>query len=243
MMHMPNIRELFIPDPGMEIAECDLEQADARVVAWDADDETLKAIFRDPTKDLHMENAKTIWGPTAGPIERQRAKQGVHATNYGVSAYKLSHTLNISQSQADHFQRIWFAKHPKIKAWQNRVQHDIMTKRKVTNKFGYHRIYFGRIEDLLKEALAWIPQSTVAIAVNHALLRIHKELPEVQLLLQVHDSVVFQYPAEMREALLPKLHEIMQVTIPYDDPLIIPSTIKVSTKSWGACEKVKWPGT
>ena len=104
---LPNIRKLFVPDPGYMIADCDLAQADAQVVAWEADDEELKAVFRDPTADLHDENAKTIFG-TLTPANRQLAKAGVHLTNYGGKARTCATALGITVKQAEDFQRKWF---------------------------------------------------------------------------------------------------------------------------------------
>lgn len=242
MMAMPNIRKMFIPTPGYLIAEVDLEQADARVVAWDAEDETLKAIFNDPTKDLHIENAVAIFGECSGKddIRRQYAKQGVHLTNYAGSAYVLARTLNISVAQAERFQKRWFTAHPKVKRWQDKVQAQLFKTRKVRNAYGFQRPYFGRIEDLLKEALAWIPQSTVALTINQAMLNLEASVPEARLLLQVHDSIVFEYPKELDLQLRPRIREAVHVKIPYDDPLVIPCAMKTSALSWGHCEKVSW---
>lgn len=142
------------------------------------------------------------------------------------------------------------------------------TARQIRNKFGYRRYYFDRVEDLLPEALAWIGQSTVAIVSNIALTntrpyvteqmiaadiwrqyidaqieQIRAELLRLgfQNLLQIHDSFVFQYPARNEHLILPLLHRALTVTIPYDDPLVIPWGLKTSTKSWGDCEEREWP--
>ena len=59
-MSLPNVRELFLPDPDHVMFECDLKGADAQVVAWEADDEDLKAAFRAGI-DVHSKNAKDIF--------------------------------------------------------------------------------------------------------------------------------------------------------------------------------------
>ena len=69
---LPNLRRLFVPDPDYIIIDVDLERADAQVVAWEADDEELKQMFREGV-DIHEENSRTIG------CSRQQAKVGVHA--------------------------------------------------------------------------------------------------------------------------------------------------------------------
>ena len=60
-LYRPNLRKMFIPDPGYAIADHDLDQADARIVAWEADCPSLKEIFNDPDRDLHNENCEIIF--------------------------------------------------------------------------------------------------------------------------------------------------------------------------------------
>lgn len=238
---LPNIRKLFIPDVGMVIADFDLEQADARVVAWEANDEELKAIFRDPKADLHDENAKTIFGKLTEE-NRQLAKGGVHATNYGCSAPTLARSLGVTVKQAEAFQRTWFQAHPGIHEWHRRVERELQTTRMVRNKFGNCRYYFDRIERLLPEALAWLPQSTVALVIERGMVNIDNNLPDVELLMQVHDSLVMQYPTTVHPQRLPDIKREMEIIVPYDDPLIIPVSPSVSMKSWGDVVDVDWEG-
>ena len=239
-MPLPNVRKLFLPDPGYIIADCDLEQADAQVVAWEANDDELKAIFRDPTADLHDENAKTIFG-TLTKRNRQLAKTGVHAVNYGAKPRTLAAALGVSMREAEHFTNRWFAAHPGIVDWHRRVDADLAFTRQVKNRFGNVRYYFDRIEHLLPQALAWVPQSTVALVINRALVEVDARLRgRVELLMQVHDSLVMQIPKEHFPSVLPELKRCMEVTIPYDDPLIIPVGLDVSETSWGEVEKYDW---
>jgi DNA polymerase I-like protein with 3'-5' exonuclease and polymerase domains len=93
-----------------------------------------------------------------------------------------------------------------------------------------------RVEALLPEALAWIPQSTVAITINKGWLNLVRTMPQVKILLQVHDSLVFQYPISEHPHILDEIKKQLAIVIPYDDPLIIPVAIKTSTVSWGDCE-------
>ncbi len=246
-VELPNIRKLFVPDPGYLMVDADLAGADARVVAWDANDEDLKAAFRAGI-NIHVKNARDIFpdkvrGMSDEAIEATDRpggiyhdnKRAVHATNYGASAKTLAITLGWTIREAEAFQRTWFSLHPAIGDWHDRVSTDLSSSRTVSNRFGYRRVYFDRVDGLLPEALAWIPQSTVALVTIKAALMIYETLRWVQLLLQEHDSLVFQIPMA-RKPELPSILEAMKVVVPYDDPLIIPWGVKTSTLSWGDCK-------
>lgn len=239
---LPNIRKLFVSDPGYETFDMDLAGADAQVVAWEADDDDLKNAFR-ARLDIHSFNAKTLFGlsePVAEikklhPGKRQMAKRWVHGTNYGGSARTMAISCGISVAESERFQRRWFGLHPGIVSWHNRTKKSLATTRTVENRFGYRRYYFDRPDEVLGEALAWVPQSTVACVTNEIWLRIDARLPAVQIHFPVHDSLVGQYPIELRETVLQSIDEISRVVIPYDDPLVIPVGIKFSPVSWGDC--------
>lgn len=226
---LPDIRKLFIPDPGFRFFDVDLDRADLQVVVWEADDKLLKAMLKDGA-DIHSENAKLLG------IHRELAKVFCHGTNYGGSARTMSAHIGASVHITEQMQKRWFSAHPGILTWHGRIEEELMTKRYVSNKFGYRIFYFDRVETLLPEALAWIPQSTVACVINRVLLRIAVELPEVDLLLQVHDSLSGQFPDSLTGQLIPKILERARIEIPYDDPLIIPVSVKTSTVSWGDCQ-------
>lgn len=234
-LSMPNIRRLFIPDPGYTIADADLDRADLQVVVWESDDDELKQALREGI-DIHSENARTLG------ISRALAKSWVHGTNYGGGPRTMAINCGITVHQAELMQRRWFAAHPGIKAWHDRTLHSLQTTRSVRNRFGFRRFYFDRIEGLLPEALAWIPQSTVAHIIDEALFNISFNLPEVDVLLQVHDSLVFQFPTHKAASLLPQIKEQCRIPVPYEDPLIIPVGLKTSTISWGDCKDASWGG-
>ena len=240
---LPNLRTCFVPDRGYVFGEIDLSGADARVVAWEADDTDLKDIFNRGLK-IHVENARVLWGrDTMGPDGKREpyyteTKSAVHATNYGGSIYALQQSLGWSRAKCEQFQTRWFQLHPPILAWHERVQHALDVSRTVSNKFGFRRVYFDRPGDLLKEALAWVPQSTVAITINHIMHRLDS-IPWIDILFQVHDSVVFQFPTYREDKLL-SMRQMCEVEIPYSDPLIIPPDLKISPISWGDCKETPW---
>lgn len=252
---LPNIRNLFIPDVGNVFFDMDLDRADLQVVVWEADDADLKRRLRMGV-DLHIVNGIEIEGLPLPPEEelveghpnypehlgrykkqRKFAKAFIHGTNYGGSGRAMAINCGITVAASDKFQNRWFAMHPGIKAWHRRTEENLRTRHFVTNKFGYRRFYFDRIDALLPEALAWQPQSTVALYINLIWMRFFLNIPELEILLQVHDSLAGQFRSHLRDAVITKMkQEASLAVIPYEDPLIIPVGIKWSDKSWGSCE-------
>ncbi|HSW65371.1 MAG TPA: DNA polymerase [Dissulfurispiraceae bacterium] len=226
------IRRLFIPDEGMILAKFDLEKADLQVVVWEADDMVLKQRLRERV-DIHAENAKDIG------MSRQMAKTFVHLTNYGGKAITAAKSCGITVHAAEHGQKRWFQAHPGILDWHRRVEAQLQSTRTVANKFGYKRFYFDRIDSVFNEALAWIPQSTVAICINKTLKAVSARR-EIQLLLQVHDEIVVQWAYSLGLAPVEQINAIFNsIIVPYEDPLIIPAECKLSVKSWGDCVDLK----
>lgn len=247
---VPNVRKLIIPDQGMEIASIDLTGADAQAVAWEADDKDLKKIFRENKVKVHAINARTMWPDKCKTGYEQPfydlARTGVHLVNYVGGDETLAAAMGYSQWQAKQFREAWFRAHPRILDWHKRIENQLQTTRCVRNAFGYRRFFFERIEGVLPEAIAWIGQSTTACITNRAFDRmagspILRALG-VELLLQVHDEIVFQYPAHRRQTVLEQVHPLIHIQVPYPDPLIIPWGLKLSDRSWGECEKHDWPG-
>lgn len=233
----PNVRKIFLPDPGHVMFDADLKQADAQTVAWEADDTPLKEIFKAGI-DLHTQNAKDIYGLThrePTKHERQMAKHGVHGTNFGATAATLARKLDMTRQQADRFKKRWFQLHPAIAKWHRRVEDQLMRTRTVANKFGYREIFLGRVESILPEALAWVPQSTTVIIIDKGLINLCKFLPEAKMLLQVHDSLVGQYSIECDSWIRSRIKQYMTIEVPYDDPMTIPVELSLSTVSWGDC--------
>lgn len=261
-IHLPNVRRLFIPDPGHLLIDVDLSGADAQVVAWEANDEDLKKAFRSGLK-IHVKNATDLFGEGFTLAEGEtgvksspkgalydQCKRAVHATNYGASPWTLTRTAGIGWKlwQSERFQSRWFALHPGIgptsnpDSWHSRTLRDVQTKRLIRNIFGNRIVYFDRPDNLFSKALAWVPQSTIAGVCARGALQLRKECPWADLLLQVHDSLVFQIPAQRATpSSFRTIRQSLSVDCPYPgDPLTIPWGLSFSSKSWGDCEKKNW---
>jgi DNA polymerase-1 len=230
-----------------------LERADLFVVCWEADDAQLKEAMKLGV-DIHLVNAYVLAGKEPPPLDelveghpryethrrpiehqRQFAKVFCHGTNYGGKARTMAIHTGRTVSEVERAQRIWFEAHPGILAWHRRVIEQVNKRRYVENRLGYRWYIFDRVESIIPEAIAWIPQSTVSIVINRIWQSVFSSLREVQVLMQVHDSLCMQVPTNRAADLLPQIKELAKVIVPYNDPLIIPVSIKTSERSWGHC--------
>lgn len=247
---LPNIRKMFIPDSGKVIIDVDLAGADAQVVAWEADDASLKEAFRRGVS-VHLKNGEDMFGPRftgasghhkdPGTPKGQMydaLKRAVHLTNY----LGTPHGMNMNPyirwplHECKAFQSRWFGLHPGVREWHKRVERSILTTRSVRNRFGYRIVFFDRIDAVLTNAVAWGPQSTVAEVCFRGALQL-RSLPWVEILMQVHDSIVFQIPAARHtEANIEIIKRHLEVPVPYEDPLLISWGFAASEKSWGDCK-------
>lgn len=235
---LPNIRELFLADEGMEFFDIDLDSADLRIVVWESGCVEMKRMFaeglkpyvevakeyyRDPTIDKHHPSYKLF-------------KALCHGTNYLGTPSGLSGRIGLVTHEVERIQKWYYSKFPEIKTWQDDIIRQVNTRRFIQNVFGYRIYFFDRIEGtIFNQAVAWIPQSTVACLINRGYKNIHENEPAVQVLLQVHDSLAGQYPIDSRDLYQSKILAHCAVELPYPEPLIIPVGVKTSTVSWGAC--------
>lgn len=174
-------------------------------------------------------------------------------TNYVGTAKGLAERIGLLVHEVDKIQKWYFGKFPEILRWHNEVRNQVMTKKVITNIFGYRKYFFDRLEGtFLNEAVAWIPQSTVACIINRALVTLQEKFPalsagdciklgevnppQFDCLKQVHDSLTGQYPKGQDALYLTAIKEAVEIQLPYKEPLIIPAEVHCSDISWGHCK-------
>lgn len=239
-LELPNVRSLFVPDPGHTFFDIDLDSADLRVVTWEANVKEMKAMlaegqkvyvevmkeyFKDPTMTKHSKHYGTFKGLC-------------HGTNYLGTAKGLAERMGLLVHEVDVIQKWYFGKFPEIPRWHNELRDQVFKRRMIENVFGYRFYFFDRLEgNVMNEAVAWIPQSTVGCLINRAYVNIHENHKDIQVLLQVHDSLAGQFPSHLGQSALDRIVSSAEIALPYpEEPLIIPVGVKSSTKSWGDCE-------
>jgi DNA polymerase I-like protein with 3'-5' exonuclease and polymerase domains len=246
------LRRVFIPDEGYKFANIDLEQADARNVGA-----IIATLFNDYTfldacesGDLHTTICKLAWFelPWTGEPKQDRAiadqiayrdltyrdlsKKLGHGTNYYGKPYTMSRHTKLPQDIIRSFQSKYFGAFP-ISRWHDSVRAEIAKNGTLTTLYGRRRHFFGRRNDdsTLREAIAYCPQSMTADQINQALLNIWQHAPHqhVQLLIQVHDSILLQYHEDKEKELIPLITSLMgaPLTLPSGRVFDVPHEVKV----------------
>ena len=233
---IPPIRSMFQPDPGYTIVCADLDRADVQVVAARSGCVNLKNIFR-LKQDLHTMNACSLFNCSPEEVDydrRQLAKAFCHATNYGASDYALSRALGLPKTRCAMLREQWFKSNPELADWHDWVWDQLVHERQLRSVFGFVFRPMGRFDkSLLKEALAWEPQHTVAQIIDRGWRNLTVNMSkDVQVLMQVHDELIMQVKTSKVKALLPDIQQEMLITCPFDEPLTIPVGFKTSTISW-----------
>lgn len=242
-------RRVFIAPLGEEIGEADLEQAEARLVAWFAQDERL-IDFLLGGGDIHKWNASIIFGKPKEqilPDQRYFAKRVVHGFNYGlgpghlVDLARLEANVLLTLSEAKGMRGRYFAGCPKVPEWHEEIKY-IMDKggRTLVTPFGRPRTFYGRPgPDMHRKMVAFLPQSTCVDYANTAMVRVDKCFPVgAKVLLQTHDGIVCRWKKELREECIGILRrELGTKLVIHGRELVIPVAIKVGP-NWGDVKEV-----
>ncbi|WCD44104.1 DNA polymerase [Caulobacter phage Kuura] len=157
---------------------------------------------------------------------RDLAKRIGHGSNYYGPPFGIAMMIGIPVKVVTEFQRRYFRAFPAIPKWHAHVIRTLQTEGKLVTPVERQRIFFGRLyeDSTLREAIANIPQSTIGELLNLMLYKVWEEgirdpafRRSVQLLLQVHDSIVFQYPDRgnaYEDATIARVEKLMSVALP-----------------------------
>lgn len=235
------IRRMFVASPGKVLVDADYSQIELRLLAHIANDETMIAAFRSG-EDIHAVTASQVFGvPLAEvtPLQRSHAKAVNFGIVYGISAFSLAQDIGVFQSEAKAYMDSYFAKYHGVRAYMTRVVEQAKAD-------GYVTTLFGRRRDLpeLKSsnfnlrsfgervALNMPIQGTAADIIKAAMVRVdarmRAEKLQARLLLQVHDELIVECPAEEAETVKAILVDEMEHVVDYRVPLLVDAKIGAS---------------
>ena len=235
------IRRMFVASPGKVLVDADYSQIELRLLAHIANDETMIAAFRSG-EDIHAVTASQVFGvPLAEvtPLQRSHAKAVNFGIVYGISAFSLAQDIGVFQNEAKAYMDSYFAKYHGVRTYMTRVVEQAKAD-------GYVTTLFGRRRDLpeLKSsnfnlrsfgervALNMPIQGTAADIIKAAMVRVdarmRAEKLQARLLLQVHDELIVECPAEEAETVKTILTEEMEHVVDYRVPLLVDAKIGAS---------------
>ena len=228
------IRKMFVASPGKVLVDADYSQIELRLLAHIANDETMIAAFRSG-EDIHAVTASQVFGvPLAEvtPLQRSHAKAVNFGIVYGISAFSLAQDIGVFQNEAKAYMDSYFAKYHGVRAYMTRVVEQAKAD-------GYVTTLFGRRRDLpeLKSsnfnvrsfgervALNMPIQGTAADIIKAAMVRVDARMRtehlQARLLLQVHDELIVECPAEEAETVKAILVDEMEHVVDYRVPLLV----------------------
>jgi DNA polymerase-1 len=226
------IREAFVPAEGFLLVSSDYSQIELRVLAHVSKDELLADAFRND-EDIHNRVASEVFKvdpASVTPAMRRTAKVINFGIVYGISGFGLSRELGVSPREAQAYIDAYFERHRGIREYIERVVAEAREK-------GFVRTLFGRIRYIpeLKNADVNVRQfgertamntpiqGTAADIIKMAMVNIHRKIKEQnrrsRLIMQIHDELVFEVPADEIEEMEAMIRHEMEHVCPMSVPL------------------------
>ena len=228
------IRAAFVAEKGKILLSADYSQIELRVMAHFSRDAVLVEAFRNG-EDIHARTAQEVFGvgPLAQTAEHRRAAKAINfGIIYGLSAFGLAQQINVPQKEAAQFIAAYFARYSGVKKYLDSVLEE-------TRRTGQTRTLFGRIRPIPeilstqiqlrnfaeRTALNSPLQGTAADLIKLAMIAIHRRLQDeklrAQMILQVHDELLFEAPQEEQAVVEKLVREEMEGVYQLEVPLVV----------------------
>jgi DNA polymerase-1 len=217
------IRTAFVAAPGKILISADYSQIELRVLAHIADIQALKDAFEEGL-DIHAMTASEMFGvPVAGmPSDvRRRAKAINFGIIYGISAFGLANQLGIPRGEAGDYIKTYFERFPGIRDYMDEQRRRVKQDGYVMTIFG-RKINFPNANSSHAAERSFVERASInapiqgsaADIIRRAMIRMEPELKragiEADMLLQVHDELIFEVPLGTEEAAMPVIRQVME---------------------------------
>ena len=240
------IRGAFIAKPGYVLVDADYSQIELRVLAHISGDATMIDAFR-KGEDIHARTAAEVYGVPFDQVTQQM-RSASKAVNfgivYGISDFALAKNIGVSRREARDFINRYFERYPGVKAYMEQSVQDarergyavtLMGRRRYLpelNSSNFNVRSFGE-----RCAMNSPIQGTAADIIKLAMIRVDRELKRrgmrTKLILQVHDELILEAPAEEADAAAALLKECMEGVMQLEVPL---QTDITTGGDWRACK-------
>ncbi len=231
------IRQAFVAQKGYKLLSLDYSQIELRILAHIASIPSLKIAFANNV-DIHAQTASEMFNVSLNDMTadiRRKAKAINFGVIYGISAFGLANNLRISREDAKTFINTYFERFPEIKDYMDSTIN-------FAKKFGYVETLFGRkihtpninskghTAGFAQRAAINAPiQGSAADIIRRAMIRIPRiltaNLLSANMLLQVHDELIFEVPnnqiRETSELVTQIMEKACNPVIKLDVPLVV----------------------
>jgi DNA polymerase-1 len=229
------IRRAFVPEEGWRMLAADYSQIELRIMAHLSGDKGLLEAFA-AGEDIHRATAAEVFGaesPEAVTSEQRRSAKAINfGLIYGMSAFGLARQLGIERGAAQEYVDLYFERYPGVQDFMQRT-------REQAREQGYVETLFGRrlcLPDIKarnpqvraaaeRTAINAPMQGTAADIIKRAMLAVDAWIqdakPEVRMLMQVHDELVFEVNEPELEAATTQIRQLMQGAAALKVPLLV----------------------
>ncbi|MBT3585918.1 MAG: DNA polymerase I [Halobacteriovoraceae bacterium] len=235
------VRKAFMANPGQILLAADYSQVELRILAHMSGDETMVNAFNQG-QDIHAQTASEIMGIAIEDVtsnERSKAKAVNFGLMYGQSSFGLAKTLKISRKDAKEYITRYFERFSGVKAFLDSLKEEAEAKGYCETSYGRKRflpeIYSkNRTVKAMAERVAVNSpiQGTAADIIKLAMVRIDGQMKEKKLksnmLLQVHDELIFEVPESELSSMKKLVREGMEGVVSFKVPLKVDMGIGVN---------------
>lgn len=227
------IRQAFIPREGFKIVAADYSQIELRIMAHLSGDKGLTTAFSEG-KDIHRATAAEIFSISLEEVtseQRRSAKAINFGLIYGMSSFGLSNQLGIGRKEAQQYMDLYFQRYPAVQTFMTDIQAKAKADGYVETLFG-RRLYLPEINSsnamrrkgAERVAINAPMQGTAADIIKRAMIALDAEIadnPDIQMIMQVHDELVFEVRSEKIEFYRQLIKQKMEAAAQLDVPLIV----------------------
>ena len=232
------IREAFVPEKGNVLISADYSQIELRIMAHLSEDNNLTHAFNNDI-DVHSSTAAEVFGVSIEDVtqdQRRSAKAINFGLMYGMSAFGLTRQLGIPRGEAQEYLDTYFARYTGVRDYMNNIKAQAKEDKFVETIMG-RRLYLNEINaanglrrQAAERAAINAPlQGSAADIIKKAMLDIDElllnEMPDVKMIMQVHDELVFECPEENADSVMEKMKDTMEQTVELNIPLIAEAAI------------------
>ncbi|MEC8480500.1 MAG: DNA polymerase, partial [Pseudomonadota bacterium] len=228
------IRQAFVAPAKKVIMASDYSQIELRIMAHLSGDAGLHKAFAED-QDIHRATAAEVFDRALDAVtdeERRSAKAINFGLIYGMSAFGLGRQLNISRTLAQEYIDRYFARYPGVLRYMDETRSQAAQQGYVETVFG-RRLYLPEInarqvmrrQAAERTAINAPMQGTAADIIKRAMISVHEWLSaeplDAQMIMQVHDELVFEVHEADVDALQQKVEALMCSAAELSVPLTV----------------------
>nr|ELR5134188.1 DNA polymerase I [Providencia rettgeri] len=226
------IRQAFVAREGYKVMAADYSQIELRIMAHLSQDKGLLTAFAEG-KDIHKATAAEVFGVPLEQVtsdQRRSAKAINFGLIYGMSAFGLARQLGIPRGEAQRYMDLYFERYPGVLRYMENTRLQASEQGYVETLEG-RRLYLADIKSsngmrrkaAEREAINAPMQGTAADIIKKAMIAVDEwlqtEKPHADMLMQVHDELVFEVKESELEQVQAQVQTLMEQSMKLDVPL------------------------